>query len=274
MLVSHEVPLSLLEKSKKFNDYDYCLLHLTYKYPEYKQFYINSVKEGRQVLLDNSLFELGDSLSNDKLAQGVLDIKPTWYVVPDCLNNKDVTIDRFDKFIKEYKDLPGLKIGVVQGSTLPEIIDCYKYMSEKADKIAIPFDSEGFECFFPSINIDEERCYGRQAFVYDLIRKNIWNKNKPHHLLGCALAKEFMNLYYPLYIETIDTSNPIITGVLELKYKDDGVSHKPSLKVNDIMEHVPTSEQEKIIRHNLYKFRKMIGGGHEAMDSVLQPNGD
>ena len=26
--VSHEVPINLLEKSKLFNDYDYCLPHL------------------------------------------------------------------------------------------------------------------------------------------------------------------------------------------------------------------------------------------------------
>lgn len=40
MLVSHEVPLSLLEKSRSFNDYDYALVHLLEIYPAYKQFYI------------------------------------------------------------------------------------------------------------------------------------------------------------------------------------------------------------------------------------------
>lgn len=44
MLVSHEVPLSLLEKSRTFNDYDYALVHLFEIYPAYKQFYIDSLK--------------------------------------------------------------------------------------------------------------------------------------------------------------------------------------------------------------------------------------
>lgn len=35
MLVSHEVPLSLLEKSRSFNDYDYALVHLFEIYPEF-----------------------------------------------------------------------------------------------------------------------------------------------------------------------------------------------------------------------------------------------
>ena len=63
MLVSHEVPISLLKYSQNFNDYDYCLLHLTYDHQEYKNYYIDAIKKGRKVLLDNSLFELGDSLS-------------------------------------------------------------------------------------------------------------------------------------------------------------------------------------------------------------------
>ena len=84
MLISHEIPLSLMEESKQFNDYDYCLLHLTYENEQYRQFYIDSIKNGRRVLLDNSLFELQDALTNDQLAAGVLDLRPTWYVVPDC----------------------------------------------------------------------------------------------------------------------------------------------------------------------------------------------
>jgi len=38
MKISHEVPLSLLEKSLMFNDYQYVLPHLIDKYNEYKLF--------------------------------------------------------------------------------------------------------------------------------------------------------------------------------------------------------------------------------------------
>ena len=259
MLVSHEVPLSLLNESRKFNDYDYCLLHLTYQYPQYKQFYIDSLKKGRKVLLDNSAYELGDALTNDQLANGVLDIKPTWYIIPDCLNDKDVTINRFENFIKDYKDLPGLKIGVVQGDNLKELKECYKYMSEKADKIAIPFASKGFECYFPLVDIDERHCCGRQMFIYELLRDGLWNKDKPHHLLGCSLAKEFLNLNYPLYIESIDTSNPIIAGMLDLTYEDKrGINHKPSIKMCDFMEYDFSESQLRLVKSNIIKFHKMV----------------
>ena len=102
MQISHEVPISLLKKSKDFNDYDYCLLHLLEK-PEYKKYYKEAAKEGRKVLLDNSLFELGDAMDPKTLCKATNEIKPYWYVVPDCLNDMQTTIDRFEDWKKNYQ---------------------------------------------------------------------------------------------------------------------------------------------------------------------------
>ena len=45
MKISHEVPKELFEDSLKFNDYDYALVHLFDKDPEYLQFYKNCVNK-------------------------------------------------------------------------------------------------------------------------------------------------------------------------------------------------------------------------------------
>lgn len=258
MLISHEVPIALLEKSRKFNDYDYCLLHLTYEYPEYRQYYIDAVKSGRRVLLDNSIFELGDALTNDQLAKGVLDIRPTWYVVPDCLHNRDTTIERFESFKKTYSDLPGLKIGVAQGSTVEELTDCYKYMSENADKIAIPFDSKAFESYTGYVDTLERWCTGRQMFIQHLVDKGIWNQEKPHHLLGCSYAKEFSNnLYRNISIESCDTSNPIVAGIAGIKYGQDGLNVKPSTKLCELLYHKLTKDEMEAVKYNVSTFRRI-----------------
>ena len=39
MLVSHEVPKTLLNDSLKFNDYDYFLIHQIINFKEYKDFF-------------------------------------------------------------------------------------------------------------------------------------------------------------------------------------------------------------------------------------------
>lgn len=259
MLISHEVPIDLLERSKCFNDYDYCLLHLTYEHPEYREFYRNS---NRRVLLDNSLFELGDALTNQQLADGVRDINPTWYVIPDCLNDKNTTIDRFESFKRDFPDLPGRAIGVAQGATVSDLVDCYVYMSMYADKIAIPFDSKAFDEYMPDEKNPLVRwCNGRQAFIKELIDRDLWDYTKPHHLLGCSFATEFGNpLYKKLKIESVDTSNPIVAAICGKEYKGTlGLSDKPSVKLCDLITtKVPRcSKLEELIDYNVEQFRRI-----------------
>jgi hypothetical protein len=64
--ISHESPLCLLEKSREYNDYDYALVHLFEKYEQYYNFFAKSLKLGRRVILDNSLFELKESFDPEK----------------------------------------------------------------------------------------------------------------------------------------------------------------------------------------------------------------
>ena len=39
MKVSHESPISILEYSKNYNDFDYALVHLFEQYPEYYNYF-------------------------------------------------------------------------------------------------------------------------------------------------------------------------------------------------------------------------------------------
>ena len=139
-MISHETPLSMLEESITYNDYDYALVHLFETHPDYLKFFKRSIACGREVLLDNSIFELGKSFDSVKFAEYVKELRPTYYIVPDVLEDGYQTMVDFSEFSKEYADLPGLKIGVVQGRTYDELVECYQYMSRHADYIAISFD--------------------------------------------------------------------------------------------------------------------------------------
>ena len=66
ILVSHESPISILDHSVVYNDYDYALVHLFEKYPQYYDFFKKSLTRNREVLLDNSIFELGTAFDSDK----------------------------------------------------------------------------------------------------------------------------------------------------------------------------------------------------------------
>jgi hypothetical protein len=259
--VSHETPISALEESKSYNDYDYALVHLFETHPEYYNFFKESLKGGRQVLLDNSIFELGKSFEPEKFAKYVQELVPSFYIVPDVLEDGYATVKSFAEFKQSYPDLPGLTIGAVQGKTYDEIADCYQYMSEYADYIAISFDFSYYIVTGRGKTKLERWCDGRRNLINDLIQDGIWNWKKPHHLLGCSLAKEFRsyvdrNVYN---IRSVDTSNPVVAGIKGIRYNGDlGLKEKPSIKLADLIDHKVTSDELSNITYNTAQFKKII----------------
>ena len=263
MYISHESPISFLEESRSYNDYDYALVHLFETHPEYYNFFKNSIKMGRQVLLDNSIFELGEAFDPDKFATYARELKPSFYIVPDVLEDGYATMESFQSFTTKYPDLPGLKIGAVQGKTYDEIIDCYRYMSDFADYIAISFDFSYYLVTGRGKTKLERWCDGRRRLIEQLKSDGIWNKNKPHHLLGCSLAKEFKHYIGDKSIRSVDTSNPVVAGIKELRYNGDlGLQEKPSIMLADLIDHDVTDSQKEDILYNTEQFKEIIGYGY------------
>ena len=262
MLISHEVPKCLFEKSLDFNDYDYALVHLFDEDPEYLEFYKNSVKNGRHVLLDNSIFELGEAYDNDSFAKWVEELKPTEYIVPDALEDVAKTIDQMESWNRAYGKLPGKRIGVVQGKTPEEVADCYVYMDKHADvdKIAISFDYSLYEQIIPHENKYMSWMLGRATMLANLLNSGIINTKKPHHLLGCGLPQEFALYHSYKWIESVDTSNPIVHGIKGIAYKQYGLQTKESIKLVDLLDVEINNEQLYDINHNINYFRTYVNG--------------
>lgn len=261
MLISHEVPISLLNQSLHFNDYNYCLVHLCELHPEYEDFYQKSRINGKELLLDNSIFELGKAFDASKFAHYVDKLRPTYYVIPDSLENYDETVTNYKSFITTYKDLPGAKIGVVQGKTYDELVNCYKFMSDNADYIALSFDLSFYQVVGRGDTKLKKQCTGRQMLIRMLIDDNIINHDKPHHLLGCSLAKEFSWYTQFSCFRSCDTSNPIVAGILGYTYSGTfGLQNKPSIKLADLIEHKVSDIEYNKIEYNVIQFRKMVHG--------------
>lgn len=263
--ISHESPLALMPKSRGYNDYDYALVHLFETHPDYYAFFKESLRLGREVLLDNSIFELGTAFDSTKFYNYIVDLKPSYYVVPDVLEDSKGTISSFQKWSVSHnfdpiKHIP--KIGVVQGKTFDELVDCYKFMAEHADYIAISFDYSYYQISALGSNKLQRMRNGRIKFIEDLVREGVWNPNKPHHLLGCSLPDEFKHyieraVYIP-NIRSIDTSNPVVAGLHNIRYVENiGLVDKLSIKLCDLIDYSPTDENETNVIYNVKQFRKI-----------------
>jgi hypothetical protein len=132
-------------------------------------------------------------------------------------------------------------------------------MSDNADYIAISFDYSYYIVTGSGKNKLERFSSGRYTFINDLKREGIWNNHKPHHLLGCSLAKEFNFYHGDRTIRSVDTSNPVVAGIKELRYNGNlGLENKPSIKLADLIDHKVTDTEMENITYNVNCFKDII----------------
>ena len=255
--IAHESPKSIFQTIQRHTDYDYALVHLFEEDQEYLKLFKNAILKGREVILDNSIFELEEAFDADRFAYWINELRPTWYIVPDALEDAKKTMSQMAEWNLKYADkVHGKKIGVVQGKTYEQIKACYEYMDKIAgvDMIAISFDYSYYTESFPHPNKYVSWMLGRVKLLGDLVRDNIINKSKPHHLLGCGLPQEFEQYVGYDWIDSLDTSNPVMHGIKGIRYFDGGLNNKESLKMFTIMEEDVLASWDDIV-YNIEKFK-------------------
>jgi hypothetical protein len=262
MKIAHEAPLSILNKVQEVTDYDYALVHLFEENEKYYNFFRRALEKGREVILDNSVFELGTAFNNDEYYKWITLLRPTYYIIPDVLEDAEKTVNN----IKTWQHIPERKtIGVVQGKSIEEIVWCYQVIEPLVDKVAISFDYSFF--------IDEDLngklptkyhhyMYGRDALLnYMLNIAQVINVNKPHHLLGCGLPQEFESYRDYKWVDSLDTSNPVVTGLKGIRYNGTkGLEDKPSEKLFTLVNSDLNEDQLGKIFYNIECFRAIVNG--------------
>lgn len=272
MKIAHEAPIDIFEEVQRFTDYDYALVHLLEQNGRYRDTFERAVKKGREVILDNSIFELGEAFEPERYAQWIDRLKPTWYIVPDSLENSSLTIGKYQEFEKKYMPiLKGKTIGVVQGETYEDIRRCYHFMDQSnCDMIAISFDYSYYQKSVPHPNKYVSWMLGRVKLLGDLLADGTINTKKKHHLLGCSLPQEFSYYKHADYkwIYSMDTSNPIVHALKGISYGSDGLWSKESQKLHELIDVDIEDIDIDRVKNNIQKFR-WFANGQSPVDSVL-----
>jgi hypothetical protein len=242
------------------------LVHLFETHPKYYEHFYNCTHHWNiETLLDNSIFELKKAFDPDKFKYWIEELKPNCYIIPDFLEDAELTVEQCAEWLGTQGSAGHAstcrKIGVVQGKTFQELVDCYKFMDENVDQIAISFDYSYYKTTGIGRTPLELNATGRQRFITDLIREGVWNWRKPVHLLGCSRADEFKfyidnNIYN---IKSCDTSNPIIAGIEGIAYDGDfGLKTKSKAILADSVDIQLTEDQIQLIRQNVNSFKHIL----------------
>lgn len=272
--IFHECPNSIFHRVQTLTSGDYALVHLLDENEEYRYNFYNAVDRGREVILDNSVIELGSAFSSHRFADWVEKLKPTWYIIPDALGDASTTLNSFFDFKRDYKGLPGKAIAVAQGSSISELINCFEtfHNDDLVEMIAIPFRPPFYDKIGGHINnyhqIPQDYRYNQQLINWGMARTTIMDIlttyysngifKKPIHLLGCSLPIEgrVYKIYDMPWLYSVDTSNPIIAGIEGLTYHESGLYDKSKTNINDVIDMQLDYRQLGDVVYNIMKFKE------------------
>jgi hypothetical protein len=254
MLISHEIPKQLFPYHDLISDYPYVLGHLLKKDPEYATFYKEKLKSAPYSILDNSAFELGESIPMEELYELGKEYRPTHLVLPDKVNDYHVTLSNAVSYLGTYREDDQKYIGVCQGESFDQIFDCVEfYTQNKVDIIALPFD------LIP----DSDHITVRYRFLNWMLHEKHIPLGIKIHLLGCQNPVEFQLFKTPgivkSFIHSLDTSSPVVNGWVGNELGPHGLTKpKPKAKLADNLDITLTQDQIDLISKNVKTFRSYV----------------
>ena len=259
MKVSHEVPRCLLTASQEFNDYDYALPHLFDQDEEYLQYFMDAKADGRYIIMDNSLHELGEAYNHERLRHWVSVLEPDEFIVPDVWMKCSETAAQA-KYWKQFKYPKKTKLtAVIQGENKNQAYLCANLLAGLGyDKLCVSYGATWYNDFFPHNNPDMGKALGRVRFVQGLLKLDQL-KDIKFHLLGCSIPQEFGWYDNNPRIESIDTSNPVMAALEGTMYTERGLTEKPKANMNDHFDIKFKDIQYEDILHNTTLFREING---------------
>ena len=267
--VSHELPNNMLHMSKEINDYEYCLPHLmddNLNLYEYRDHFLQAKKDGRYIVMDNSLHELGKAYAEDRLRHWIYVLEPDEFIVPDVWQNMTSTLVNAKRWSKIKLPKGVTKVAVVQANDYNEAVDCYLKLKDLGyKKIAFSYGADWYAKMVPHPNPLVGKMMGRISTISSMYENGVINKNDRIHLLGCALPQEFGYYADFPFIESIATSNPIIHGLEGIKYNKLGLLTKSKTKIDRTKLKPITPETLYDINHNLIRFKQFIQDGNTQL---------
>ena len=255
--VSHETPLCLLGDSEKFNDYDYALPHLFDEEEGYLEYFRQAKAKGRYIIMDNSLHELGHAYDSSRLMHWINELVPNEFIVPDVWENRDASVVNARKWAQIILPKGVTKVAVVQAQNFLDAVLCYQtYKDLCYKKIAFSYGAEYYLDHSNHPNENIAKALGRIEVIGRMYHMGLIADKDRVHLLGCQVPQEFSWYKDMPFIETIDTSNPIMATLDGIQYGRNGLTEKPKSNMNDNFYN--TYIDYNLLDWNLRMFRKLL----------------
>jgi hypothetical protein len=215
---------------------------------------------GIEIYLDNSLHELGYAMDADTLLKWIDILRPSNFFIPDVWEDYAASIRNAKQWAKVELPEGVTKVAVVQAKSIYEAGLCVQaYRDFGYKKIAFSYGAEYYHEVCPHPNKDLGKAIGRYMVISQLYNTKTLLPNDRVHLLGTASPIEFGMYKNMPFIESIDTSNPIMAAIGEMPYTKMGLHKKPSANMNKYQDVSIDFVNEDLVEYNVEMFRQING---------------
>jgi hypothetical protein len=213
---------------------------------------------GRYIVMDNSLHELGEAYNTKRLIHWIDEIKPNEFIIPDVWEDHISSVVNARHWSKAILPEGVEMVAVVQAKNSHEAVLCtqtYKDLGYK--KIAYSYGASYYNDLCPHPNKDLGKAIGRFMAISSLYKHKILSDFDRVHLLGTASPIEFGMYSNFKFIESIDTSNPIMAAIEGGVYTKMGLNEKPSANMNNYQNININEIDLDLIDYNVRTFKKI-----------------
>ena len=169
------------------------------------------------------------------------------------------SIKIYKRWIK-YNNIPEetTLTAVVQATSLNEARECYEAFKNMGyKKIAFSYGASFYNDLFIYSDKNIGKALGRVHTISILYKQNIIKNTDRIHLLGSANVSEFRYYKNMPFIESIDTSNPIMAAIDGIYYSN-YMHDKPKSNMNNSFNIDFDSIDIYAAYYNINEFRKLI----------------
>lgn len=266
MQIALITPTSMLNNLCVTLKYQMCLAHRVLADEKYAQFYSECSDRGQYVMMDNSLWELGSSMSVEDLVTACDIAGPSELTVPDVFRDGPATIELFQHFITApttaliqgpADDVRCEFMVVAHGKDRREWLECFDYFNANGSLHTIALPKVLDKIWTPG---------GRIGCVEFLEATGRVNPEKEYHCLGIWDDPiEVLLLAQHPWIRSLDTALPIHAGMQGIKFhRDLGTSRRrpkrPHVYFEAKREDYEVDERWGIISHNIILMNEWANG--------------
>ncbi len=179
------------------------------------------------------------------------------FIVPDVWQDTNASIVNARKWAQIKLPKEVTKVAVVQAQNFLDAVLCYQaYKDLGYKKIAFSYGAEYYLNHSNHPNENLAKALGRIEVISRMYHMGLIVDNDRVHLLGCQVPQEFSWYKDMPFIETIDTSNPIMSTLDGTQYGRNGLTEKPKSDMNHNF--YTTDIDYNLLDWNLRMFRKLL----------------